>query len=90
MGRLQAEEMVAQLSRRQGLKWHLQHNHFPPVPLEMVEVCEEAIDRAEDGEWTEPVTLPDGVTYRGRSIAAAHVVVERFHLEPWIHGDWSE
>ncbi len=42
---LASDELGLDLERAIGI--HLQSNHYPPVPLSMVEPCIDAIDKAE-------------------------------------------
>jgi hypothetical protein len=66
------------------LEWHLRSNHYPPVPVSMVPVCIEAIDLANEGDWDAVVTMPEGVSYRGSSVAPVYAIVEQHHLDNWI------
>ena len=67
-----------------ALRWHLRHNHFPSVPLSMVEPCMAAIDAAVAEEWDEQIALPDGITYKGRDTAPAWAIVEQHHLDAFV------
>lgn len=89
MGRLQAEAMSeamseASISLEAQLGWHLTSNHYPPVPDSMIPVCIEAIDNANEGEWDKLVSLPEGVGYKGLTVAPTHAIVEQHHLDNWI------
>lgn len=86
MGRLQAEAMAAEdfLPLEAQLRWHLQSNHYPPVPSSMVPVCIEAIDEANEGNWDSAITLPEGVSWKGLTEAPVHAIVEAHHLDTWI------
>ena len=66
------------------LTWHLQANHYPPVPVSMVPVCIEAIDAVNEGYGINPIRLPEGVTFRGQTEAPAWEIVEQHHLDNWI------
>jgi hypothetical protein len=87
MGSLQAQEMAEMLDIDSALAWHLQSNHYPPVPLTMVEACKEAIQNALEGKWLEPVLLPDPVKYRGSSYAPTSAIIEQHHLDAWLELD---
>lgn len=39
------------LSRSQSLSHHLSYNHYPPVDLRWVPICEKAIDLAVEGSY---------------------------------------
>lgn len=86
MGRLQAEAMAAEdfLPLEAQLRWHLQANHYPPVPTSMVPVCIEAIDEANEGNWDSEITLPEGVSWKGLTYATVSAIVEAHHLDTWI------
>ena len=45
-----------------ALTWHLQANHYPPVSAAFVPVAEEAIEKANEGEWDFIQTYPNGLT----------------------------
>jgi len=88
MGRLSANDMreVADgmgVSVHQQLEWHLRYNHYPPVPSFMVEPCIQAIEAVREGDGDRPITLPNGVLWRGQDHAPAHAVVEGHHLDAW-------
>lgn len=91
MGSLQAMEMAAatedgRISLDQALHWHLQSNHYPPVPPEMVAVAKRAIRACESGDYNRRVRLPEGVQHRryGR-LVPAFVVAEYLHLDAFIN-----
>lgn len=71
-------------SIEQALTWHLQHNHYPPVPLIMLDVCIAAIEAAECEEWDVEIDLPEHVSYRGRTSAPAWAIVKQHHLDAFI------
>lgn len=84
MGSLQAHEMAQLTSLEQGLTWHLQCNHYPPVPLSMLPVCVEAIEAYNEGDANRGITLPGGISYRGKAAAPAWAIVEQHHLDAWL------
>ena len=64
---------------------HLSSNHYPPVPKSMIKPCIEAIDAVNDlGLWNALIELPEGVTWRGRTTAPAHALIEAHHLDAWL------
>jgi len=87
MGSLQAVEMAEMLSMEDAIAWHLQANHYPPVPLSMVEPCIEAIQNALAGDWWKPVELPNPVKYKGSTHAPTSAILEQHHLAPWLELD---
>jgi hypothetical protein len=87
MGYLSALAMTDEelgMTLEQQISWHLQANHYPPVPASMVPVCIEAIDLANEGDWNSEVQLPVGISYRGSEFAPVHALVEQHHLGAWI------
>lgn len=88
MGRLSAEGMIeTDLSREQQIEWHLRSNHFPPVPSSMVQPCIEAIEAYFEGDYQKLISLPEGVGYRGLTVAPASAIVEQHHLHAWVDYD---
>lgn len=75
-----------------ALRYHLQTNHFPPVPEVMIEVAKQAIVVGiqsvsdEDPEvLRQMIELPDGVTTgQGETSVSASKVIESFHLDAFI------
>ena len=64
---------------------HLQSNHYPPVPLSMVQPCIDAIDAAWNQDYNLMIELPPGVTYRGGATSApAYAIIENHHLDAWV------
>jgi hypothetical protein len=98
MGAMQAMEMAEMLSIEDSIRWHLRSNHYPPVPLSMVDTCIEAINACNELDYDRLIQLPfDGVhkdtgepfqiTWRGQDKAPAHAIVEGHHLHSWIELD---
>lgn len=72
------------LDLEMAISIHLQSNHYPPVPLSMVEPCIEAIDAYYEEDYNKLIEMPKGVSYRGDRYAPAHAIVEQHHLEAWL------
>ena len=84
MGSNTAQDLAENvLDIRQSIGYHLRGNHYPPVPLTMVEPCIEAIYAVSEGDTHKSIQLPEGVTWRGYPTAPAYTIVEGHHLEPW-------
>ena len=66
------------------LGYHLQGNHYPPVPLSMVQPCIEAIDAAYDEDFDREIAMPEGVSYKGSNVAPAWAIIEQHHLSWFI------
>ena len=87
MGSLQAMEMAEMLEIESAISWHLQSNHFPPIPQSMVQPCIEAINNASAGERTKLVILPLGGGYKGLTAAPTDARNEQHHLDAWVELD---
>lgn len=92
MGAMSAYDIASEtdLSIEQQLSWHLRSNHFPPVPSSMVEPCLKAIIAYNDDEPNKNIGLPDGVGYKGLTVAPAWAIIEAHHLEPWITDPYED
>jgi hypothetical protein len=85
MGRMYAEGIAETgLPLDEQITWHLQGNFFPPVPLSMVEVCVKAIELYNNGESLKSIALPDGVGFRGITVAPVIEIIKAHRLETWI------
>ncbi len=73
-----------ELDLEKQLAYHLQGNHYPPVPLSMVQPCIEAIDAAYDEDYDRMIEMPQGVSYKGNTHAPAWAVIEQHHLDWFI------
>jgi hypothetical protein len=71
------------------LAYHLQGNHYPPVPLSMVQPCIEAIDAAYDEDYNREIEMPEGITYKGKTTAPAHAIINQHHLN-WFIEPYNE
>jgi hypothetical protein len=70
-----------------AIGYHLQGNHYPPVPLSMVKPCIEAIDAAYDLDAMRQIEMPEGVFYKGKTTAPAWAIIEQHHLDAWLPQD---
>jgi len=61
-----------------GLIAHLQSNHFPPVSIDFVPTCKEAIQVILDGNAEHEITMPNGKTL------TADKIIEGLHLDPFV------
>jgi len=85
MGSNLAHDLVENvIDIRQSIAIQLRSNHYPPVPLTMVEPFIEAIYACSDEDYDKKITLPEGVLWRGKETAPAWAIVEGHHLEPWL------
>lgn len=79
---LQDEELG--LSLEAQLSLHFQINFVPSIPQEMIPTAVEALDLINDGYGINPINLPDGVTFRGRTYATGYEIAEAYRLGMWI------
>ena len=85
MGRTFATELASSDTNLETqIKYHLRGNHYPPVPVSMVQPCIYAIEACNEECYNRMIELPSGVLWRGQSSAPAHAIVEGYHLDPWL------
>ena len=84
MGYNTALDLSNELDIEVAIGYHLQGNHYPPVPLSMVEPCIEAIDAFYDEDYNREIALPEGVLWRGQVTAPASAIIEQHHLDAWL------
>lgn len=72
------------LSLESAIGMHLRGNHYPPVPLSMVQPCIDAIDAAYDEDFDKEIDMPEGVSYKGKTTAPAWAIIEQHHLHAWL------
>ena len=77
-----SEELELDLEMAIGI--HLRSNHYPPVPLSMVEPCIEAIDAYYEEDFDRAIEMPEGVLYKGQTQAPAWAIIEQHHLNAWL------
>ena len=75
------------ISLEQAIGYHLQGNHYPPVPLIMVAPCIEALDAAREMDPMRYIAMPEGVFYKGKTTAPAWAIIEQHHLDFWLPQD---
>ena len=66
------------------LRIHLTGNHYPPVPVSMIQTCIDAIDAAYDEDYDREIAMPEGVSYKGSNVAPAWAIIEQHHLNWFI------
>ena len=85
MGAMRAMDIAENFDLEDGIRVHLQSNHYPAVPIEMVPTCLEAIDAVNtESDWDKMISLPTGITYKGLTQAPASAIIEQHHLEFWL------
>ena len=89
MGYNTAVDLAEELDLEVALGYHLQGNHYPPVPLSMVQPCIDAIDAYHDEDYQRHIDLPEGVYWRGETYAPASAIVDAHHLDAWLPHVWD-
>jgi hypothetical protein len=84
MGYTQAMEMVNLISLEQGIRWHLQYNHYPPVSREMIPIAVKAVMLCREDKFDKTIVTFFEHQLYGWSVPA-YVIVEAYHLEPWVN-----
>jgi hypothetical protein len=85
MGAQYIAGFMGHLPLREVLGVHLQSNHYPPVSLEWVDGCMEAITLAENDDWEAAVdSAPEWAKEKQGGKIPVHLVVKVLHLEPFI------
>ncbi len=84
MGYIQAIEMANLMDLEQGVRWHLRHNHYPPVPSEMIQIAVKAVRLCREDKFNETIIIVFEHQGFGWGVPA-YVIVEAYHLEPWVN-----
>ena len=84
MGLMTAMALEEELGLEAGLAIHLQSNHYPPVPVAMVQPCIDAIDAYYEEDYGRLIELPAGITWRNQTSCPAHAIVDAHHLDAWL------
>ena len=74
----------SELDLESAIGMHLRVNHYPPVPLAMVQPCIDAIDAYWEMDTDKLIDLPKDITWRGQTQAPAHAIIEAHHLDAWL------
>ena len=77
-------DLFPELDLEMAIGYHLQGNHYPPVPLSMVQPCIDAIDAYYDEDYNKLIEMPEGVSYKGNTHAPAWAIIEQHHLDAWL------
>ena len=77
-------DLFPELDLETAIGYHLQGNHYPPVPLSMVQPCIDAIDAYHDEDYNRLIELPAPITWRDQNTAPASAIVEAHHLDAWL------
>jgi hypothetical protein len=77
-----SEELELDLEMAIGI--HLRSNHYPPVPLAMVQPCIDAIDAYYEEDFDREIPLPDDITWKGKTSCPASAIIDAHHLDAWL------
>jgi hypothetical protein len=77
-------DLFPELDLETAIGYHLQGNHYPPVPLSMVQPCIDAIDAFYDEDYNREIDLPNPITWKGNATAPASAIIEQHHLDAWL------
>ena len=76
------------------LAYHLQGNHYPPIPNSMIPACIEAINAAYEEDYERQINLPchgvdrNGepfqITWKGKTYTTASALIDHAHLHWFI------
>ena len=77
-----------QISLWAALHYHFTANHLPALPVACIEPAQEAIEKANQGEWEEVVDVTDIGTHRihGTEVPV-NVIIEEWRLYPFVTTD---
>lgn len=67
-----------------ALRWHLQSNHYPPLPLSLLPACVEAIEAYDAEDYERLIELPEGIFWKGQKEAPARAIIDGHNLEPFL------
>ena len=85
MGRMSLQGMLELNGTDTTLRWHLMYNHYPPLPVQAIEIAKQAIYKADNGEWNAEISLEDaGISWRGKNSVPVSACIEAWHLEDFL------
>jgi hypothetical protein len=81
---------MPEIDMESAIAMHLRGNHYPPVPLSMVQPCIDAIDAYWEDSQERHIDLPEGVLWKGETYAPAWAIIESHHLDAWCQDDYMD
>lgn len=83
MGNMQAREIASltkegMIDEDTALQWHLQSNHFPPIPFDFVSVAKQALKLARDNDYDTVITMPNDID------KTVGDIIEGMHLDTFL------
>ena len=93
MGRLTAETLAEEFEMGSGLREHIRTNHYPPLPVEYVDIARQAINvynNTADLDYL--IELPQDLQPRPIRVEwvdelphiSVGTAIEILHLDPWL------
>jgi hypothetical protein len=93
MGRLTAETLAEEFEMGSGLREHIRTNHYPPLPVEYVDIARQAINiynNTADLEYL--IELPQDLQPRPIQVQwfndlphiSVGTAIDILHLDPWL------
>ena len=65
-----------------AVRWHLQHNHYPPIHLDWLPAIEQAEQAIIEGEMSRDIACPnDPIAPTGTTTTNAWRIIESFGLD---------
>jgi len=80
MGATQLAGMREMLEESACLQWHLQYNHYPPLPRVLIGACQETLEALRDEDYDRKIDMPEGLQFQGRDSAMACEIADSAHL----------
>jgi len=93
MGRLTAETLAEEFEMGSGLREHIRTNHYPPLPVEYVDIARQAINIYNNtGDLEYLIELPQDLQPRPIQVQwvdelphiSVGTAIEILHLDPWL------
>jgi hypothetical protein len=84
MRHIHALEILNLITLEGDLRWHLQNNHYPPVPDVIIPMAVKAVILCRNDKFNETIVTFFEHQFYGWSVPA-YAVVEAYHLEPWVN-----
>jgi hypothetical protein len=79
----EAMAIINVIKMEESIRWHLEHECNPPVPSEMIPIAMKAIMLCREDKFNESLIVPFEEWFGW--MVPAYVVVETYHLEPWVN-----
>jgi len=89
MGQRRAAEMAQAVKDNwidlgTALHWHLRFNHYPPMPIALINVAVTAIERANVEDYDSEIDLPQDVMFLGKTSVSVCEAINSMQLDCFI------